>query len=196
MLPDGPVVTRLKALLPNVIDPQYYSDAELTALGIARCVTIRDPIQWWQTYSPVVIDLSVRPVTRTYPAVDRSLEEVQGLAWERIKQIRAEKRAEGIQHTFPGSIEGSIQIRDEDITNLLSIHAAATTALIMQQSGSLPFTDSGNITHMLTPEQAVGVTMAAFSHGALVHVTSQTLRAQIDNAETVEAVIAVQWPGV
>lgn len=36
--------------------------------------------------------------------------------------------------------------------------------------------------------------MVAFGHGSMVHVTSQSLRSQIEAAATVAAVVAVEWP--
>ncbi|HRQ57667.1 MAG TPA: DUF4376 domain-containing protein [Azoarcus taiwanensis] len=191
-MPDG-APAPLRRLLPQVVSPEALTDAELARYGVARCVVIYPELAWWQTRGARSVDASETPHVISWAVEDRLLEEVKELAWERIKDVRAEKRAEGVAHTFPGDVVGRIQIREEDINNLLSIHAAATTALMMSQPATLPFTDAENVTHWLSAQQALEVTMAAFAHGAAVHVQSQTRRAQIEAAESVAEVVAVEW---
>jgi hypothetical protein len=188
LIPDGEP-TDIRRLLPSVINPQNLTDAELLERGIARVEVTQPALQWWQQRGERVIDDTGTPHVMTWSVVDRPLEQVKALAWERIKETRAEKRGEGTLHNgIP------VQVRDEDITNLLALHAAATTALMNQQSPNLPFTDSENATHWLTPAEMLALTMAAFGHGSMVHVTSQNLRDAINAAETVAAVVAVEWP--
>lgn len=193
LMPDG-APAPLRRLLPQVVSPHNLTDAELAVYGIARCVVTCRGALWWQRRAGRMIDMSETPHQITWGVENRSLEEVKELAWERIKETRAEKRAEGVEHAFPDGRTGHIQIRDEDFSNLLAIHAAATTALMMGNTDAqIPFTDAENVTRSLSPADALGVAMAAFAHGAAVHVQSQTLRAQVEAAESVAEIVALEW---
>lgn len=195
LLPAGEPTRDLRALLPDVINPQRLTAEELADRGIARCLVVTPTLEWWQQRGARQIDASTTPHMVTWTVEDRPLAAVQEIAWERVKFERAARRAAGVEHMFPDGAVGHIQIRDEDFGNLLAIHAAATSAMLAGASAPIPFTDREDITRWLEPHAAMSVAMAAFAHGAAVHVTSQDIRAAILAAETVaEVVTAAQWP--
>lgn len=193
----GQLTSGLRALLPHVSNPQCLDDAELASQGIARCVAEPARVEWWQYQGARSVDTSTTPHVVRWEVVDLELAEVKAVAWDRVKAERAERRANGVAHVFPDGTEGYIQIRDEDIPNLLSIHAAATTAIMQASESPIPFTDAENVTRFLAPADALAVAMAAFAHGAAVHVASQALRGHIEGAADVAGVVAAAvWPGV
>lgn len=187
----------LRRLIPQVAEPQFLSPEQLEAqFGIVPAEVRHPSIEWYQTATVRNVDDSVRPVVISWAVVDRDLESVRSEAWERMKQVRVEKRTEGVEYTFHDGTTGHIQIRDEDISNLLAIHAAATTALMTGNTeAQIPFTDAENVTRVLNPTQALSLAMAAFAHGSAVHVRSQQVRAEIfDPAKTTAAQVAgVEW---
>ena len=193
----GTQTTRLASLIPTVINPQFLTDDDLTAHGVARVEVTRPAIDWWQTYTEPVIDTTVRPVTVTYPVEDLPLETVKSRAWERIKAERDERQAGMMPYTYPSGDTHHNEMTEKVIRDL---SGSTTAAIALSGMGItdpvMPWTVQENITHILTPAQMVEFGLAALQWHSSLHMTSQTLRAQIAAAETVETVIAVQWPGV
>jgi len=59
----------------------------------------------------------------------------------------------------------------------------------------MPWTTHENVTHMLTPAQMIAFGLTATQWHSAIHVQSQTIRAAINAAATVQAVIdAAVWP--
>lgn len=193
---DRTLTQNLKTVLPHISNPGNLTDAELEAAGVVRAVVEQPTVEWWQRRGARIDDIDQRPAHVTWAVEDRMLAEVKEIAWAKTKSERVERRTAGVARTFPDGSTGHIQIRDEDIVNLLSIHAKATTATAAGSAEPIPFTDREDVTRWLAPADALAVAMAAFAHGAAVHVTSQDIRAAILAAETVaEVVTAAQWPG-
>lgn len=187
----------LRRLLPQIAEPQLLTPEQLESqFGIVAADVQVPTVEWYQAITERRVNDAVRPAVITWDIGDRNLESVRSEAWERMKQLRVEKRTEGIEYSFPDGTTGHIQIRDEDFNNLLAIHAAATTALMTGNvEAQIPFTDAENVTRVLNPTQALSLAMAAFAHGAAVHVRSQQVRAEIfDPAKTTAAEVAgVEW---
>ena len=81
------------------------------------------------------------------------------------------------------------------------LSASTTAALALASQGVsgavMPWTTHENVTHMLTPAQMVTFGLSATQWHSAIHMTSQTIRPQIESAMTVAAVVAAAvWPGV
>lgn len=196
-LPNGTPTYNIKELITTVIDPQFLPGVELLQYNVSRCIVTNPTIEWWQELGSKTINTSQEVHEISWLVVERNIDEIRALAWSRVKERRQIVRSTGVQFSFSNGKIGTIQVKNEDITNLLAVHAAAMTATMMNDTTAiLPFTDAENITHLISPSEAISLTMAAFAHGALVHTTSQTLRKNIADANTVEdIIIASTWPG-
>lgn len=195
-LPNGTPTADLSTLVPAVINPQFLTAAELAEVGVAECVVDYPTVAWWQELGAKLIDTTPPVHAITWAVTNRALDETQQMAWEKIKERRAIERQKGVSFVFSDGQAGTIQIRDEDITNLLAIHAAASAAVMTNNEAQIPFTDAENQTRFLEPAEALRLVMAAFAHGSHVHVTSQNIRTAINSADSVSKVVdATKWPG-
>ena len=143
--PDARPVSRLKTLLPDVSDPDRLTAEELESLGVAECVVTREPLEWWQTHGERARDNESSPVTITYPAIGRPIDEVREIAKHRIDAERDRRQELPIEcngHTF--------QTRPIDRENLLG---AALDALMWVTSGGDPDTLFWDVDN---PSQAQG----------------------------------------
>ena len=192
-LPNGQPTTRLRALLPHIINPEALTDDELTALGVARGEVTRAQLGWWQEHGAPTINTDVRPVTISYPAEDLPLEDVKSLAWQRIKDEREQRQSGLMPYTFPGGVAGSVEITERAKADLTAQATAAVGMIVAGIPGNFVWTSFENVTHSLTPAEMLALGVAGGQWVAAIHVESQTARAQIDAATTVAEVVAVQW---
>lgn len=197
-LPDGEPTSNLPSLIPSVINPQALTDAELGDHGVARCTVVYPTVEWWQQRGARQIDTTQTPHVITWAVEDRSLAEVKTLAWQRIKDQRDERQRGLMPYTYPS---GDTHHNEMTEKVLRDINGQATGALILSSMGVtdpvMPWTTHENATHYLTPAQMLAFSMAALQWHSTLHVQSQTIRPQIDDAETVAAVVAAAvWPEV
>lgn len=188
-LPDGQPVSSIRKLLPNVINPESLGDVELEARGIVRVVFVRPSLEWWQTYGDPVIDVSARPVTITYPVIDQPLDDVQAIAWERIKAER-ETRQSGLMPYQFGEVTHHIEFTERAKADLTAQTTAAIGMLVAQIPGTLVWTVFENVTHQLTPPEMLTLGFTAGQWQAAIHRQSQTIREAIYAATDVPGVVA------
>lgn len=192
LLPDGEPTT-IKRLLPHIINPHNLTDAELAALGIARCTVGYPTVEWWQQRGERTIDMTVTPHVISWTVGDRPLEDVKVQAKARIDEGREERISAGMQYNFPGEIMGTVQLREQDVRNLQTVATTALSLLAMGMDSPIVFRDAENRQHSLTPQQAAIMTMTASAFGSGVYGQSWALKDQIDTAQTVAEVVAVGW---
>ena len=197
-LPDGEPTSNLAALIPNVINPQALTDAELADYDVARCAVVYPAVEWWQQRGTRQIDTAQAPHVITWAVEDRPLAEVKAIAWQHIKDQRDEKQRGLMPYTYPSGDTHHNEMKEKVLRDL---NGQATGALILSSMGVtdpvMPWTTHENATHYLTPAQMLAFSMAALQWHSTLHVQSQTIRPQIDDAETVSAVVAAAvWPGV
>ncbi len=196
--PDGEPTSNLASLIPSVINPQALTDAELAAHGVARCTIAYPTIEWWQQRGARQIDAEQTPHVITWAVETRALEDVRALAWQRIKDERDERQAGLMPYTYPDASEHHNEMTEKVIRDL---SASTTAALALASQGVtsavMPWTVHENVTHMLTPAQMIAFGLTATQWHSAIHMTSQSIRPQIESAETVAAVVAAAvWPGV
>lgn len=195
-LPDGEPTSNLPSLIPSVINPQALTDTELADYDVARCTVVYPAIEWWQQRGTRQIDTSVTPHVITWAVEDRPLAEVKTLAWQRIKDERDERQRGLMPYTYPSGDTHHNEMTDKVIRDLSASTTAALALASQGVSGAvMPWTTHENVTHMLTPAQMVTFGLSATQWHSAIHMTSQTIRPQIDDAETVSAVVAAAvWP--
>lgn len=196
-LPDGEPTARIATLLPQIINPQYLSDAELADHGVARCTVLYPTVEWWQQRGARQINTPQTPHVITWAVEDRPLEEVKATAWQRIKAERDAKQSGLMPYTYPS---GDVHHNEMTEKVIRDLSASTTAALALASQGVtaavMPWTTHENVTHMLTPAQMITFGLAATQWHSAIHMQSQTIRAAINVAETVQAVIdAAVWPG-
>ena len=195
--PDGEPTSNLPALIPSVINPQALSDAELAGYDVARCTVVYPPVEWWQQRGARQIDATQAPHVITWAVDDRPLAELKAIAWQRIKDERDERQRGLMPYAYPSGDTHHNEMTEKVLRDL---NAQATGALILSSMGVtdpvMPWTTHENATHYLTPAQMLAFSMAALQWHSTLHVQSQTIRPQIENAESVAAVVAAAvWPG-
>jgi len=192
--PDGQP-TRLQTLLPNIISPEFLTDDELAAHGIARCEVVHPTVEWWQQRGERVIDTEQAPHVITWGVEDRTLEDVKTLAWGRIKQERDTRQQGLMPYDYPGYGVLHNEMTEKVVRDL---SASTTAGVALAGMGvtdpAMPWTTHENTTVVLTPAQMVAFGLAAMQWHTALHMTSQTLRPLIADAESVTEVVAVQWP--
>ena len=196
--PDGEPTSNLAALIPQVINPQALTDAELAEYDVARCAVVYPAVEWWQQRGARQIDTSVTPHGITWAVEDRPLADVKTLAWQRIKDQRDERQRGLMPYTYPSGDTHHNEMTDKVIRDL---SASTTAALALASQGVtgavMPWTTHENVTHILTPAQMVTFGLSATQWHSAIHMTSQTIRPQIEAAKTVAAVVAAAaWPDV
>jgi len=196
--PDGEPTINLPSLITSVINPQALTDAELADYDVARCTVVYPAVEWWQQRGARQIDTSVTPHIITWAVEDRPLADVKTRAWQRIKDQRDERQRGLMPYTYPSGDTHHNEMTDKVIRDL---SASTTAALALASQGVtaavMPWTTHENVTHMLTPAQMITFGLTATQWHSAIHVQSQTIRAAINDAEDVSAVIAAAvWPEV
>ena len=195
--PDGEPTSNLQALIPSVITPQALTDAELADYDVARCTVVYPTVEWWQQRGARQIDTSVTPHVITWAVETRALEDVRALAWQRIKDERDERQRGLMPYTYPDASEHHNEMTEKVVRDL---SASTTAALALASQGVttavMPWTVHENVTHTLTPAQMITFGLTATQWHSAIHMTSQSIRLQIESAETVAAAVAAAvWPG-
>ena len=195
-LPDSEPTSNLPSLIPQVINPQALTDAELAEYGVARCNVLYPDVEWWQRRGERQIDTSATPHVITWGVEDMALDDAKAVAWQRIKDQRDERQRGLMPYTYPSGVEHHNEMTDKVIRDL---SASTTAALALASQGVaaavMPWTTHENVTHMLTPAQMVTFGLSATQWHSAIHMTSQTIRPQIESAETVSAAVAAAvWP--
>lgn len=194
--PDGEPTSNLPSLIPHVINPQALTDAELSDYNVARCTVVHPAVEWWQQRGARQIDTAQTPHVITWAVETRPLEDVRALAWQRIKDQRDERQRGLMPYTYPSGDTHHNEMTDKVRSDLSD---SVTTALALSLQGVtdavMPWTAYENVTHWLTPAQMIAHGLAATQWYSAMHVQSQTIRAAINAAATVQAVIdAAVWP--
>lgn len=193
LLPDGEP-TMIKRLLPHIVNPHNLSDAELETHGIARCTVVYPTVEWHQARGERTIDTEQTPHVISWAVETLPLEEVKARAWARMKAERDERQAGMMPYTYPNGDEHHNEMTEKVIRDLSS---STTAAIALAGLGVtdpvMPWTVHENVTHILTPQQMIAFGLAAMQWHSALHMHSQTLRTQIEAAETAVDVIAVEW---
>lgn len=197
-LPAEKPTTNLQILIPNVINPEALSDEELLAYNVARCVVEQPNLNWWQTRGEMIVDSSIIPHKITWEVIDLPLDTVKEVAWQNAKSEREFRQSGLMPYTYPDGTTQHNEMTDRVIRDL---SASTTAALALASQGVtsavMPWTTHENVTHMLTPAQMVAFGLSVTQWHSAIHMTSQTIRPQIESAETVAAVVAAAvWPEV
>lgn len=109
---------------------------------------------------------------------------------------------EGFEYTFPNGV-GVIQTRND--TDLGNVNAVATTAIVLQGQGVtdpvISFRDQGNVTHNLTPAQAIamGVAVSAFVSAVYANkwrIDDEIIDVAVDQSEVDAIDLESEWSAI
>ena len=112
-----------------------------------------------------------------------------------IDEWRVQAEQKGMPWQF-GDVSDVVQIRhDRDLNN---INGRVSAALVLKQRGVtdpvLTFRAESNMTHSLTPDQMIEMGLAVGEFTANQYMKAWALKEQLNAAQTVEDLEAIQWP--
>lgn len=114
-----------------------------------------------------------------------SLDELKEAKWEQIKAVR--NKAEQAGCPYMGSI------LDSDSLSVQRINTAVQAAQVVGESFAVDWTMKDNtVIHMTYPD-VLGMPAALAIFSNLLHVKAREKREQINAAETIEEVNAIEW---
>lgn len=116
-----------------------------------------------------------------------NLEEIRKAAWDRLKAVRYQKMA--VAPTPWGEF-------DADEVGKANITGMATSLMLMgdQAPETIAWRIHDNTTATLTRDEFFNASLLVSQHVASIYAQSWALQEQINAAETIEDIEAVQWP--
>jgi hypothetical protein len=116
-----------------------------------------------------------------------------------VTNERDRRIVQGLTYTFPDGTAGTIQLRPTDVGN---VNGVATKGNALLQKGDTtttqPFRDAENVTHTLTPQQAVDLGLAVADRVEAIYQASWDHKDAIAALTTVAEVnaydITTGWP--
>lgn len=181
--PDGTMRTGLSGM----------TDGELAGIGIYPATVVRPALSEGQYYGAYAVEIEGDHATVTYPVLDYSAAEVAGM----LAGAKVAKKQE-IAAAFDTHIAGSVMVTlgypmQFDTRDTLMVRGAIELAQATEQT-TLYLTDALDVTHEgVSIAEAQATLMEMMAAFVLAHAKKQTLRGQIDAAQTVEDVEAVSW---
>ena len=143
---------------------------------------------------PNIVTMPTLPASPVLPVVDT--QSAEAAIKRRIAARRIDAQGAGMPFVFPDGLTGTVQTRHVvDIQNILGQHGGALAMVALGDTTTqLPFRDEQNITHMLTPQQMLGMTMATLAFVSGTYATKwaleQQLEALIASGATTEQIMA------
>ena len=175
-LPDGRTRTSLHEM----------SDAQLAELGIYPVDDIKPPITWTKHYGAPVITVADGRATATYPVVEYSPEEIEGI----LEAAKERKRAEIASVRFEAETSGIDGIKTDRESQAL-ITGAALKAMQDSAYSCRWKTESGFVE--LTSLQISAVADAVRAHVQSCFDREAELVALIEAADTPEELEEIMW---
>lgn len=176
-LPDGRTRTSLHEL----------SEAELAELGVYPVDEVKPPLEWTQHYGAPEITVADGRATATYPVVDYSPDEVAGiLEAARERKVAQIADARWREETAPYLWEAKgVHFDTSERSQIKYLQAAqkGKTILWKTYDGWVEMA-SGDFVDLITAYET-------YVEGLFTR--EATLAAQVQAAETVEAVEAIEW---
>lgn len=198
-LPDGEPTSRLQTLLPDVISPQFLTDAELAERGIARCEVVHPIIEWHQQRGERTFDTTQTPHILSLAVEDRPLDDVKARAVARLNEERDRRFESGF--SFAGTAFDS---RQQDREN---IAGAVQLATLWLMSGGDPldtkwhggeqdfvWINANNDLTVLSAGAMIEFGKTAAAHKHLLIFTARAYKDAALAGTTVAEVVAVEWP--
>lgn len=126
------------------------------------------------------------------PSRLKTLEELKLEKKSEIDNKRLEREKAGM----PWFEDDVVQLRNErDFLNILGLCSKATMLKAQGvEDAVMPFQAESNTTRMLTPDEVIELGTATMVHTEDGYKTAWSLKCLVDEAETKEAVEAIEWP--
>jgi hypothetical protein len=119
----------------------------------------------------------------------KDLDTVKAVCRARINTTRDDKEA-GV---FP-YLGHDFDCDPRSVQRINTAVQAAQAALAAGAPFAVEWTAADNVAVAMTAQDLMGMPVALAQYANTLHVTAKTLKAQIDAAATVEAVVAIGWP--
>ena len=162
---------------------QSWPDADLAAIELYRVERVEPDENSIVTGRELVFEggrVLDRPIER-----GRTIEESRDQAFERIKRARDKHIASGI------SVSG-VHVHTDDLSQQRLVGAALAATIDPETTINWKMSDGQFAT--LSGTQIIGIAQAVRDHVQAAFDTEAMLRAQINAAETIEEIDAVEWP--
>ena len=166
------------------------SEAQLAELDIYPCEEIKPPLEWTQHHGTPVIEVTDGRATATYPVLDYSPEEIEGILEAALERKRGEIAAARYEAEIAGVEAGGMTIKTDRESQAL-ITGAALQAFVDPDYTCTWKTVDGFVE--LTSLQIKGAAMYVRSHVQGCFNKEATLAAQIQEAQTPEELDAIHW---
>ena len=166
------------------------SDAQLAELGVFPCDEVKPALAWTQHYGTPVIEVTDGRATATYPVLDYSPEEIEGILEAALERKRGEIAAARYEAEIAGVEAGGMTIKTDRESQAL-ITGAALQAFVDPDYTCTWKTVDGFVE--LTSLQIKGAAMYVRSHVQGCFNKEATLAAQIQEAQTPEELDAINW---
>lgn len=168
-LPDGEPTSNLPSLIPNVINPQALTDAELADYDVARCTVVYPTVEWWQQRGARQIDTAQTPHAITWA--------VETLPNEALRARAAGLVAIGEDERM-AAVRLAVLARER-------IAAADDRVIVVRVAGeTVPMTPAAALAHARSAIEAAHLAdVAAWEAEAVASDPTTSTDAVIDNAE-------------
>lgn len=124
--------------------------------------------------------------------LDEQLDQRKQGRLSELDALRDAAFAAGMPYQFSDG-DDVVQTRQQDQINLMGLAAKAQRQLVEGDDTLLPFRALSNQTRMLTPAETDAMALAALAHIEGIYGRTWLAKDAIEAAETVEAVLAVEW---
>lgn len=122
----------------------------------------------------------------------------RAVLWEAVAAERITRQQAGVPYLFPDGQSGTIQTRDTQ--DLVNVNGLATNAILGKAAGVvdavLPFRDTENRTHLLTPDQMITMALTAAGYVSTLYQAKwahDTAIAAWDGTTAYD--LSAYWPG-
>lgn len=104
-----------------------------------------------------------------------------------VNALRDNNLAYGMRYVFPDTLEGGVQMRDKDLSNLIGIRIEAEAYLANSIDDEvIEFRSLENVTRMMKPSDIVKLTDACTAHTKKIYSRSWAIKDAIRDAATLE----------
>jgi len=173
--------------------PSALTSDEKAQFGVFLLILV--PVPTYSQLTQAVAEVTPLPIngvwTQQYqvssldaPSQGANLASAISSLQNQLENQRLSIQSAGLPYTFPDATTGTIQTRDPNkYPDLLNINAYATMGMLALTAGTpampIGFIDSANVSHAMTPAQAVALATAVSTFIGTTYTKKQAIRATI-----------------
>jgi hypothetical protein len=161
---------------PTMSIPADPDDALLEELGYAKVLPSLRPEGDVVTEVAPILQEEEGIYIQSFEARSFTVQELAG----RANTVREQKFFEGMEWEFVEGID-YVQTRPQDMINLLALKSRAQDRVAESDATVFHFRSQNNVTHVLTPSQAIDMCNAVFDHCEAIMVESWVVKDAAEN---------------